>query len=217
MMTNCSGGFSKASKRSRGHRFIVSAPSGTGKTTLCRALRRRFPDIRYSVSYTTRSPREGEQDGIDYHFITKDEFEARLTRGLWAEWALVHDNYYGTDAGFLEKTVAAGEDVLLDIDVQGAIQILKRFPDSVTVFIMPPSMAALQHRLTQRGTEAPEVIERRVKNAVWEIAQKDLYRHVLVNDQLDEAISAFIALIGAYREGKNDPSLLAGGDPGGFE
>jgi len=204
-----------APNRCHGHRFIVSAPSGTGKTTLCRALRRRFPDIRYSVSYTTRSPREGEQDGIDYHFITRDEFEARLTRGLWAEWARVHDNYYGTDAGFLEKTVTAGEDVLLDIDVQGAIQILKRFPDSVTVFIMPPSMAALRDRLTQRGTETPEVIERRVKNAVSEIAQKDLYRHVIVNDQLDEAICAFITVIGAYREGKIELGRPAGGVPGG--
>lgn len=215
MMTNCSSGSPIAPKCSRGHRFIISAPSGTGKTTLCRALRRRFPEIRYSVSYTTRSPREGERAGVDYHFITRDEFEARLARGLWAEWARVHDNYYGTDAGFLEKIAAAGEDVLLDIDVQGAIQILKRFPDSVTVFIMPPSLAALKHRLTQRGTETPEVIERRVKNAVAEIAQKDLYRHVIVNDQLDEAISAFITLIGAYRKGKIDPAPQAGGASGG--
>jgi guanylate kinase len=169
------------------------------------------------VSYTTRSPREGERDGLDYHFITRDEFEDRLARGQWAEWARVHGNYYGTDAGFLEKTVAAGEDVLLDIDVQGAIQILKRFPDSVTVFIMPPSLAALKHRLTQRGTETPEVIERRVKNAVAEIAQKDLYRHVIVNDQLDEAISAFITVIGAYREGTIDPAPPAGGASGGSE
>jgi guanylate kinase len=217
MMTSCSGSSVAAPKSSRGHRFIISAPSGTGKTTLCRALRGRFPDIRYSVSYTTRSPREGERDGIDYYFITKEEFEARLARGLWAESAQVHGNYYGTDAGFLEKTVSAGEDVLLDIDVQGARQILNRFPDSVAVFIMPPSMAELKHRLTQRGTEAPEVIDRRLTNAASEIAQKDLYRHVIVNDHLDEAIAAFIALIGAYREGKNPSLTPVAGDPGGPE
>jgi guanylate kinase len=206
-----------ASKPYRGHRFIVSAPSGTGKTTLCRALRRQFPDMRYSVSYTTRSPREGERDGIDYHFITKEEFEARLARGLWAEWAQVHGNYYGTDAEFLEKTVSAGEDVLLDIDVQGARQILNQFPDSVTVFIMPPSMAELKRRLTQRGTETPEAIERRLTNAASEITRKDLYRHVIVNDQLDEAISAFIAMIGAYRKGEDPSSHPAGGERGGTE
>lgn len=217
MKTSCSGGSATAPQFSRGHRFIISAPSGTGKTTLCRALRRRFPDIRYSVSYTTRSPREGERDGVDYHFITREEFESRLDRGLWAEWARVHDNYYGTDAEFLEKSVSAGQDVLLDIDVQGAEQILNRFPDSVTVFIMPPSMAELKRRLTQRGTEAPEVIERRLTNAASEMGRKDLYRHVIVNDQLDVATSVFIDLIGAYREGKMPSSSPVGGKPGGLE
>lgn len=217
MMTSSSDGSPVASGSSRGHRFIISAPSGTGKTTLCRALRRKFPDIRYSVSYTTRAPREGERDGVDYHFITTKEFEAGLARGLWAEWARVHGNYYGTSAEFLEKTVSAGQDVLLDIDVQGARQILKRFPDSVTVFIMPPSMAELKRRLTQRGTEAPETIERRLTNAAFEISQKERYRHVIVNDQLDEAIAAFIALIGAYREGEAASSRPVGGEPGGSE
>ncbi|MFH0731230.1 MAG: guanylate kinase [Pseudomonadota bacterium] len=217
MMTSCSGSFPMTSKSSRGHRFIISAPSGTGKTTLCRALRQRFPDIRYSVSYTTRLPREGERDGVDYHFITREAFETRLARGLWAEWARVHDNYYGTDAEFLEKSISAGQDVLLDIDVQGAEQILNRFPDSVTVFIMPPSMTELERRLTQRGTEAPAVIERRLMNAASEMARKDLYRHVIVNDRLDEAISAFIALISAYREGKTPSSSPVGGAPGGLE
>jgi guanylate kinase len=169
------------------------------------------------VSYTTRSPREGERDGVDYHFITREQFETRLSRGLWAEWARVHDNYYGTDAEFIEKCGCAGQDVLLDIDVQGARQILKRFPDSVTIFIMPPSMAELKRRLTQRGTEAPEVIDRRLTNAASEIARKDLYRHVIVNDHLDEAISAFIALIGTYREGTLLPSLSVGDVPDDFK
>jgi guanylate kinase len=217
MKTSCSNPCSTALRSSCGQRFILSAPSGAGKTTLCRALRRRFPDIRYSVSYTTRSPREGERDGIDYHFITREEFETRLARGQWAEWAQVHDNYYGTDAGFLENSVLDGQDVLLDIDVQGARQILKRFPDSVTVFIMPPSMAELKRRLMERGTEAREAMDRRLRNAISEMDSKDFYRHVIVNDQLEETTSALIALVGAYSEGKNMPSLPVRGEPDSTE
>lgn len=189
-----------ALKPGTGHRFILSAPSGTGKTTLCRRLRERFPEMRYSISYTTRSPRAGEQDGVDYHFISKHEFEDRLKRNLWAEWAQVHNNYYGTSAEFLEKTIAAGEDILLDIDVQGTVQILKRFPDSVTVFILPPSMDALKERLTERGTDSPEIIARRLHNAVGEIAQKDLYRHIIVNDVLEKAFNELVDLILRYRK-----------------
>lgn len=188
-----------------GHRYIISAPSGTGKTTLCRALRQQFPDIRYSVSYTTRAPREGERDGIDYHFISRDIFEQKLKAGLWAEWARVHDNYYGTSAEFLERTIAEGFDVLLDIDVQGARQILQRFPDSVTIFIMPPSMEELRRRLMERGTETAEVIERRLTNAAAEIGRKGFYRHVIVNDRLDTAISELITLIGCYRGRRTAP------------
>lgn len=191
-----------ASNASRGNRFIISAPSGAGKTTLCGAIRRRFPDIRYSVSYTTRAPRAGEQNGIDYHFISQDEFKDRLDRNLWAEWAKVHGNYYGTSAEFLEKIVAAGEDILLDIDVQGARQILSRFPESVAIFIMPPSMAALKDRLTRRGTDAEVDIERRLKNAVQEMAQQNLYNHVIINDHLEMAISEFTRLIDDYRTGR---------------
>lgn len=185
-----------------GNRFIISAPSGAGKTTLCGAIRHRFPDMRYSVSYTTRAPRAGEQNGIDYHFISQDEFKDRLARNLWAEWAEVHGNYYGTSAEFLEKTVADGKDILLDIDVQGARQILSRFPDSVAIFIMPPSMAALKDRLTGRGTDAEADIERRLKNAVQEMAQQNLYHHVIINDQLETAISEFTRLIDDYRAGR---------------
>jgi guanylate kinase len=183
----------------RGRRFILSAPSGAGKTTLCQALRQHFPDIRYSVSYTTRSPRTGERDGVDYHFISPEAFQAGLERGAWAEWAEVHGNRYGTSAEFLENTVVAGEDVLLDIDVQGARQILERFPDSITIFIMPPSMAALKERLTARGADTPETIERRMANASGEISQRHLYRHVIVNDRLEQAVSELIELVGAYR------------------
>lgn len=184
----------------RGCRFILSAPSGAGKTTLCRALMRQFPDIRYSISYTTRAPRAGERDGIDYHFISPAAFQAGLDRGAWAEWAEVHGNQYGTSAEFLEHTVSAGEDVLLDIDVQGARQILERFPDSVTIFIMPPSLAVLKERLGARGTDTPETIERRLTNAAGEISQRHLYRHVIVNDRLEQAISELILLVAGYRQ-----------------
>jgi guanylate kinase len=187
----------------RGRRFILSAPSGAGKTTLCKALRQHFPDIRYSISYTTRAPRDGERDGVDYHFISQEAFQAGLDRGAWAEWAEVHGNRYGTSAEFLENTVSGGEDVLLDIDVQGARQILERFPDSITIFIMPPSMAILEERLSGRGTDTPEAIERRMADATGEISQRYLYRHVIVNDRLDRAVSELIELIGAYRRQKD--------------
>lgn len=185
----------------RGHIFIISAPSGAGKTTLCRALRRQLPELQYSISYTTRAPRHGEQNGVDYHFISPDEFRKRLRLGLWAEWAEVYGNYYGTSAEFLERIIAAGHDVLLDIDVQGAAQIVKRFPESVTIFVMPPSMEALTQRLTARGTGSAEDTKRRLDSAAMEIARNRLYRHVIVNDALDTAVQELTDLVTAYRNG----------------
>jgi guanylate kinase len=185
------------------HRFVLSAPSGAGKTTLCRAILDRFPAMRYSVSHTTRKPRPGEIDGTDYFFISPDEFKKRLTENRWAEWASVHGNYYGTSADFLDSQSAAGRDVLLDIDVQGAKQILVRYPEqTVAIFIMPPSMATLKERLAARGAESSAEMKKRLQNAVQEMAQKDLYHHVIVNDRLPEAIHALSALIDAYRIGK---------------
>ena len=127
--------------------FILSAPSGAGKTTLRRAVLDRFADIHYSVSFTTRPQRVGEVGGRDYHFISTAEFEEGIRSGRWAECARVHENYYGTSAEVLEQTLAAGRDILLDIDVQGARQILRRFPRSVTIFILPPSLEILEARL----------------------------------------------------------------------
>ena len=119
------------------HLFIISAPSGGGKTTLCLKVRKQFPDMLYSVSYTTRKPRQGEQDGVDYHFIGKNEFKARIEDGKWAEWALVHGNYYGTATAFLDEGLIAGHDILLDLDVQGTRQLLKRYAECVAIFIRP--------------------------------------------------------------------------------
>ncbi len=172
----------------RGRLFIVSAPSGAGKTTLCHALLDRFYEVVYSVSSTTRKPRVGERDGVDYHFISLDEFKKGIRDGLWAEWAEVHTNYYGTSAAYIEENLANGSDVLLDIDVQGAIQIMERYPGCETIFIMPPSMEELKNRLLQRGTDSPRAIERRLKNAEKEMAARSHYKYVVVNDQLEKAL-----------------------------
>ena len=179
--------------------FIISSPSGGGKTTLCQKVRKHFPDMRYSVSYTTRKPRPGEQNGVDYHFIDKDDFKARIDDGKWAEWALVHGNYYGTDTAFLDEGLIAGDDILLDLDVQGTRQLLKRYRECVAIFIRPPSLESLQQRLEARGSDSPENIAIRLRNAHKEIAQQDLYRHVIVNDDLDIAIRDLISIIEQYR------------------
>lgn len=181
------------------HLFIISAPSGGGKTTLCREVRQHFPDMLYSVSYTTRKPRKGEQDGVDYHFIDKDEFKARINKGEWAEWARVHGNCYGTDSTFLDEGLVAGYDILLDLDVQGTRQILKRYRECVAIFVRPPSLDALQQRLEARGSDSAETIAVRMRNAEKEIAQQDLYHHVIVNDQLSIAIAELISIIEKYR------------------
>ncbi len=184
---------------SRGRLFVLSAPSGGGKTTLCGMLRRRFADLRYSVSYTTRPPRSGERDGMDYHFISRPDFEDKIKQGFWAEWAMVHGNFYGTSAEFIQSALARGEDILLDIDVQGALQILERFPDGISIFIMPPSLETLRSRLETRATDTPQVISTRMGNAEREMAQKHFYRHVVVNDDLNRALKELTAIIESYR------------------
>jgi len=181
--------------------FIISAPSGAGKTTLRKAALAAFADMRYSVSFTTRAPRPGEENGQDYVFVTAPEFEAGIRDGRWAEWARVHGNYYGTSADVLAQSLASGCDILLDIDVQGAQQICARFPGSVTIFIMPPSLEVLRQRLVSRGTDRPEVIAMRIENAGREMAQRDVYRHVVVNDDLETAITELIHIIDSYRNG----------------
>ena len=188
----------------RGHLFVVSAPSGAGKSTLCNAVRERFPDIHYSVSATTRPPRPGETDGVDYHFVTEAEFQEGIERGRWAEWAVVHGNYYGTSVEGLREALESGTDILLDIDVQGAKQIVERFPEAVTIFIMPPSLETLRERMTSRGTDSPEVIDRRVDNARAEMAARDRYRHVIVNDNLPDAKAAILEIVARAR--RDDPA-----------
>jgi len=179
----------------RGRLFIISGPSGTGKTTLCNAVLKRFPSMLYSVSHTTRKPRNGEQNGIDYHFIEKKDFKDKIKSGKWAEWAEVHGNYYGTSAQLLNKGLDSGHDILLDIDVQGTIRLLERYPESVTIFIMPPSIEELKRRLKIRNTDCGEIVAKRIENANIEMAKKDLYLHVIINDRLQEAVEQLIAVI----------------------
>ena len=181
-----------------GRLIVVSAPSGAGKTTLCQAVLDRFHDLVYSVSHTTRNPRVNERDGIDYHFISQEQFENGIRDRMWAEWAEVHGNYYGTSAAFIDTHIAKGRNVLLDIDVQGTTQILERYPDSVTIFSMPPSLDTLRQRLESRGTESPNAIARRLNAARNEMRHSDLYRHVLVNDRLPDTIEALCDLIFQY-------------------
>lgn len=187
--------------------FIISAPSGAGKTTLCEALCSKYPDLLYSVSYTTRKPRGGERDGIDYHFIQPNDFKERIRQNRWAEWAEVHGNFYGTSLDFIETGLAAGRDILLAIDVQGASKILLRYPESITIFIMPPDMDTLRRRLISRGTESEEEITKRLINAKQEIACRDRYRHVIINDCLSRAQNELDNLIRLYRAKRSERNV----------
>ncbi len=181
-----------------GHLFIISAPSGAGKTTLCKILLERFPCLLFSVSFTTRPPRPGERNGKDYNFITREEFCRGIKKGLWAEWAEVHGNYYGTSANFLNNAMAEGKNVILDIDVQGAATMLRSYPDAVTIFIQPPSMEVLQSRLKKRSSDSETVIKKRLDAAVKEMAQKHLYSHIVVNDDLAKAVEELAAIVRQY-------------------
>lgn len=179
------------SSNSRGLLLVVSSPSGAGKTTLCRRLRSEFPQLRFSVSYTTRPPRAGETHGVEYFFVDRDAFTAMVARDEFAEYALVHGNNYGTAAALVRESLASGIDLLFDIDFQGGRQLRSRFAgDVVLVFILPPSLGELQRRLQARATDAPEVIERRLRVARDELSHYHEYDYVIVNDDLDRAYEA---------------------------
>jgi guanylate kinase len=184
----------------RGALVVVSAPSGAGKTTLCHEVRRMVPSLFYSVSVTTRSPRAGEVDGTDFHFVTEADFLTMRDRDELAEWAQVHGHYYGTPAGPLEAALARGEDVLLDIDTQGARQLRKRYPeDAVTVFIMAPSLADLEARLRERKSDAPAEITRRLGRAREEIASWREYDYLIINRDVKEAVERLATIIQGER------------------
>lgn len=178
-----------------GHLFVISAPSGAGKTTLSNYLRQRLPELKYSVSYTTRSKRPKEVQGKDYHFIRVAEFERMVAEDRWLEWAKVHGNYYGTSLNYIKNELAAGNNILLEIDIQGVKQILAKDIECTTIFIMPPDIETLRQRLHNRGAETPENVELRMQNALTEIAQKDMYQHIIVNDDLEKTQNQLYKLV----------------------
>jgi guanylate kinase len=185
--------------RRRGTLFVVSAPSGAGKTTLCREARLRVPDLAYSVSCTTRAPRPGEVDGSDFRFVSRETFLKMRERGELAEWASVHGNLYGTPAGPLEAALHDGRDVLLDIDTQGAAQLRRRYAEAVLVFVVAPSMAELEQRLRERRSDADQDIARRLARARDEIALWKQYDYLIVNRDVKEAMDQLMAIIQAER------------------
>lgn len=179
--------------------FIVSAPSGAGKTTLVRELLLRDRRVQLSVSYTTRMPRQGEQDGRDYHFIDTATFHAMCERGDFIESAEVHGNFYGTSRLWLEREIAANRDILLEIDWQGAQQVRQFFPQAVGIFILPPSLDELRRRLRDRGTDAEETIARRHLAALAEMRHVIEFEYVIINNELEEALSDLLAAVHASR------------------
>jgi len=183
----------------RGTLFVVSAPSGAGKTTLCREMRLRLHELAYSVSVTTRAPRPGEIDGSDFRFVSEADFRAMLARGEMAEWATVHGNLYGTPANPLEAALRDGRDVLLDIDTQGATQLRARYPDAVLIFVVAPSMAELEQRLRERRSDPETEIARRLERARDEIRLWRRYDYLIVNRDVKEAMEQLESIIQAER------------------
>jgi guanylate kinase len=183
----------------RGALFVVSAPSGAGKTTLCREVRGNVADLSYSVSYTTRAPRPGEVDGTDFHFITEARFRDLRDHGAFAEWARVHGNFYATGADAIDSALTEGRDVLLDIDTQGAAQLRARYPEAVLVFIVAPSMAELEQRLRERRSDPEREIQRRLTRAREEISLWRQYDYLIVNRDVKEAVEQLAAIITTER------------------
>lgn len=179
--------------------LVLSGPSGAGKGNLRPGLLEAFPDMRFCVSATTRRPRPGEVDGVHYHFLTRDDFENRISRDQFLEWATVYGNYYGTPKEPVERALAEGKIVLLEKDMQGAVQLKKKFPQGVFVFVLPPSMEELRRRLVGRGTESPQDIQRRWENAARELEYLDQYDYAVVNDNLEDATARLRAIVVAER------------------
>ncbi len=183
----------------RGTLFVVSAPSGAGKTTLCHEVRQRVPGLAYSISVTTRAPRVGEMNGVDFEFVDDARFQAMVAAGEFAEHAVVHGHLYGTRASTLERALAAGTDILLDIDTQGAARLKQHSPEAVLVFIVAPSMAELEQRLRERRSDNDDDIARRLARAREEIALWRRYDYLIVNRDVKEALDQLEAIIAAER------------------
>lgn len=185
----------KAHYQKSGLLIVISGPSGVGKGTVCTLLRKKMPQLVYSVSVTTRAPRQGEQDGVNYFFTTVSEFEKMIQEGKLIEWAQYVGNYYGTPREFVEQTLEEGKDVLLEIDVQGALQVKKVFPEAIFIFLLPPTMDDLRKRIEGRGTESPKVLDQRLQAATKEYEFLDRYDYVVINDEIEQACHRIQSII----------------------
>jgi guanylate kinase len=182
-----------------GNLYVVAAASGTGKSSLVKAWREADPQLELSVSHTTRAPRGQEVNGREYHFVSHEEFERMISAGAFVEWAQVHGNRYGTSRQEIENRIAAGADIVLEIDFQGALQIKDKFPGAVLIFILPPSWPELRERLQRRNEDSEETIALRMKNAAEEVAQVDRFDFVIINDLFERALSDLKAIAQAQR------------------
>ncbi|TBW52224.1 guanylate kinase [Marinobacter halodurans] len=183
----------------KGTLYVISAPSGAGKTSLVAEMLARDERLRVSVSHTTRPMRPGEQDGVNYHFVQREDFEAMIGRNEFLEHANVFGNYYGTSQVWVEETLAKGEDVILEIDWQGAVQVRRLMPECVSIFIVPPSPETLRQRLTGRGQDAPEVIERRLQEAADECSHALEFDYLVVNDDFEVALEELLSIVRTQR------------------
>lgn len=186
----------------RGHVFVIAAPSGTGKTTICRRILELDPELRLSTSHTTRKPRAGEQDGVHYHFVNEGSFRELVNAGGFLEHAEYGGNIYGTSWHAIEGPLAAGLDVVLEIEVQGAAQVKKRIADACLIFLLPPSLAVLEERLRGRGTDDEAVIQRRMALTDRELAAAEIFDFAVVNDDLERAVGDVLRVIRAVRAGR---------------
>ncbi len=183
----------------KGMLLVISGPSGTGKGTLIERLMKEDPSLVFSVSATTRKPREGEINGVHYHFVSNEQYDQLVAENAFVEYATVHGNRYGTLRSEVYQRLERGENVVLDIDVQGALNVIANEKEKVSIMLLPPSMKELRSRLTGRGTETPEQIETRLGNAAWEISQKDKYQYKVVNDDMEECLRTLQAIIKAEK------------------
>lgn len=183
----------------RGLLIVVSGASGTGKGTVCKKILDELPEVAYSISATTRAPRPGEVDGKEYYFLSRDEFQAWIDAGKFLEFADVYGNFYGTPLNKIEERLNRGEDILLEIDVQGALNVKRKCPEGIYIFLLPPSLEELKRRIEGRGTETPESLRRRLANAVAEIKIGLEYNYVVVNDSVANAAAQIQAIIAAER------------------
>jgi len=184
---------------SRGTLFVVSSPSGGGKGTIIRHVLDVVDNLSYSVSYTTRAPRQGEVDGREYFFISRDAFDEMVAAGEFLEWACVHGNFYGTSKKQILEQTAAGADIILEVDVQGAASVRQLLMDSVSIFILPPSYEVLRQRLIRRGTDPPQELEVRLRNAPEELKQYSAFDYVIINDEIDRAAAQLASILYAER------------------